>query len=202
MKKRIKFLFTIASLCFAVAVLCFGVYSATTVTYTASGTVSYEVDSVFCKIETSVHYAKDLKKSLGSVEAVTTEAGKVAAANWTATGTAIAAYDTKSDPNAAAPTAVTLDPFNFGTSSLYRITVVVTLYKQANTIKLTHNLVSKDAPNALVNTTIATAANVDNIDASTGEKTQTLTFYVALADVTTAASGGFTLTVNVAQAGA
>lgn len=205
MKKRVKFLFTIASLCFAVAVLCFGVYSATTVTYTASGTVSYEVNSVFCKINTTVEYANGVRKSLANKDAVT---AATSGATWTATADTIAEYDTgTNNPNADAPAAVTLNAFNFATSSLYKITVVVTIYKQANTIALTHDLVGKAAPdaNALVNTTLVKPDAVANIDASamTGaSETRELVFYVALADVTTAASGGFTLTVNVAQAGA
>ena len=42
-------------MCLAIAVLCFGVLAATSVTYSISGTISYEVSDVFVKINTSVY---------------------------------------------------------------------------------------------------------------------------------------------------
>ena len=52
--KKVKLFATIASLCLAIAVLCFGVFSATQITYTIGGTISYDVTDVFAKIETKV----------------------------------------------------------------------------------------------------------------------------------------------------
>ena len=42
MKRKFKLFATVASLCLSVALMAFGVYAATTVTYTVSGTVSFE----------------------------------------------------------------------------------------------------------------------------------------------------------------
>ncbi len=53
--KKLKLLLSISVMCLSLAVLCFGVFSATSVTYTISGTVSYEVTDVMVQIETKVY---------------------------------------------------------------------------------------------------------------------------------------------------
>ena len=53
--KKLKLLMSISTLCLAIMVLCFGVFSATNITYTMGGTVSYEVEDVYCKITTKVY---------------------------------------------------------------------------------------------------------------------------------------------------
>ena len=55
MKRKTKLFFSLVSLCFSLAVLCFGVYSAMQVSYTVSGSVSYEISDVFVDIETSLY---------------------------------------------------------------------------------------------------------------------------------------------------
>lgn len=55
MKKKLKLFMTVASLCLALAVLCFGVFSATQISYTIGGTISYEIEDVFVKITTKVY---------------------------------------------------------------------------------------------------------------------------------------------------
>ncbi len=55
MKRKTKLFFSLVSLCFTLAVLCFGVYSATSVNYSLSGSVSYEVNDVFVNIGTKLY---------------------------------------------------------------------------------------------------------------------------------------------------
>ena len=55
MKRKTKLFFSLASLCFSIAVLCFGVYSAMSVSYSISGSVSYEVTDAFVDITTTVY---------------------------------------------------------------------------------------------------------------------------------------------------
>ncbi len=55
MNRKFKLFFSLASLCLSVAMLCFGVYSAMSVNYSVSGTVSYEVTDVFVRIDLSVY---------------------------------------------------------------------------------------------------------------------------------------------------
>ena len=55
MNRKFKLFFSLASLCLSVAMLCFGVYSAMSVSYTVNGSVSYEVNDVFARIDLSVY---------------------------------------------------------------------------------------------------------------------------------------------------
>ncbi len=53
--KKFKLTMTVATMCLALAVLCFGVFSATNITYTIGGSISYEVNDVFATVETDVY---------------------------------------------------------------------------------------------------------------------------------------------------
>ncbi len=55
MSRKSKIFLSLASLCLSLMVLCFGVYSAVSVDYTISGSISYEVDSAFVNITTKVY---------------------------------------------------------------------------------------------------------------------------------------------------
>ena len=54
-KKRSRLFMSLVALAFCVGVMCFGVYAATSVSYTLSGHISYEVNDVFVDIETSLY---------------------------------------------------------------------------------------------------------------------------------------------------
>lgn len=56
MKKKLKLFASLASLCLSLAVLCFGVYAAIKVDYSLSGSVNYNVDNVFVKVETKLFW--------------------------------------------------------------------------------------------------------------------------------------------------
>ena len=56
MKKRARLFFTIASLCMTLSMFVFGVYSASQLTYSINGSVSYEVRDVLVTISTKVAY--------------------------------------------------------------------------------------------------------------------------------------------------
>lgn len=53
--KKLKLAMSIATMCLALMVLCFGVYSATNITYTIGGSISYEVTDVFADVTTRVY---------------------------------------------------------------------------------------------------------------------------------------------------
>ena len=57
MNRKSKLFFSLVSLCFSIAVLCFGVYSALSVSYSISGSVSYEIQDVFVELDLSVYRA-------------------------------------------------------------------------------------------------------------------------------------------------
>ena len=53
--RKFKLFATISTICLALAVFCFGVFSATQVTYTIGGSISYEVTDVFANVKTRVY---------------------------------------------------------------------------------------------------------------------------------------------------
>ncbi len=57
MSRKSKLFFSLVSLCFSIAVLCFGVYSALSVSYSISGSVSYEIKDVFVSVTRKVYRA-------------------------------------------------------------------------------------------------------------------------------------------------
>ena len=59
MNRKSKLIFSLISLCFSIAVLCFGVYSAMQVSYSVSGSVSYEVTDAFVEITTNVYASSE-----------------------------------------------------------------------------------------------------------------------------------------------
>lgn len=63
MKRKFKLFATIASLCLCLALMAFGVYAASTVKYTASGSVSFEVSDVFVTMTSKLEATVDGKKS-------------------------------------------------------------------------------------------------------------------------------------------
>ena len=80
--KRGKLILSLAMMCLSVAVLCFGVLAATSVTYTISGTISYEVKDAYVEITTKKYTttteyekASDLRTAGGQVEAGTLSLG-------------------------------------------------------------------------------------------------------------------------------
>lgn len=57
--KKMKLLMSLSMLCLSIAMLCFGVFAASSVTYTISGTISYDVKDVFCTISGKVYKKSD-----------------------------------------------------------------------------------------------------------------------------------------------
>ena len=76
--KKLKLFATISIMCLALAVLCFGVFSATQVTYTIGGSISYEVNDVFADLKTRVYASSFKDKSTLSTKVSTlAESGDV-----------------------------------------------------------------------------------------------------------------------------
>ena len=73
MKKRVKLLMTIASLCLAFAIMAFGVYAATSVTATTTSTVTFTAEDVYVNIKVEYFLsASDSDDSLGAATATYT----------------------------------------------------------------------------------------------------------------------------------
>ena len=74
MKRKFKLFATVASLCLSVALMAFGVYAASTVTYTVSGSVNYEVKHALVTVTTTADYLQ-VKGGEGGQEWVAQTAG-------------------------------------------------------------------------------------------------------------------------------
>ena len=61
MKRKFKLFATVASLCLCLALMAFGVYAASSVTYTASGSVNFTVEYVYVEAEVKVYELKNNK---------------------------------------------------------------------------------------------------------------------------------------------
>ena len=59
MRKKLKLLVSLSTFCIAIAVLCFGVFAAIKVTYTVSGTISYDVNDAWVEVNTKVYYSPE-----------------------------------------------------------------------------------------------------------------------------------------------
>lgn len=57
--KKVKLMLSLSLMCLSIAVLCFGVLAAQSVSYSISGTISYDVQDVFVEITTKVYKVQD-----------------------------------------------------------------------------------------------------------------------------------------------
>lgn len=55
--KKFKLLLSLASFMFCIAVLCFGVFSAIQVEYKTTGSINYQVEDVFTRVETQIYHS-------------------------------------------------------------------------------------------------------------------------------------------------
>ena len=72
MRKKLKLLASLSTFCLAIAVLCFGVFAAIKVTYSVSGTISYEVNDAYVEMDTVVYAGTSAVKSNGVVDNIKT----------------------------------------------------------------------------------------------------------------------------------
>ena len=219
MNRKFKLFFSLASLCISVAMLCFGVYSAMSVNYSVSGTVSYEVTDVFAKIDLSV-YRSTSTAPIGSTENSTNASKIQSAEDIVSLGfekldqfeDSVSSYnpDNPETEEVEHPgqdwTAESYDGLNFtyGTpgeqdSSAYAFYIVLDITNYGSeTINAT---VTNNTQSTTANTRFAQTDDVE-IKASNGEpySTNRIVLGLALEDATQSISdamGDFSYTVNV-----
>ncbi len=216
MNRKFKLFFSLASLCLSVAMLCFGVYSAMSVNYSVSGTVSYEVTDVFAKIDLSV-YRSMSTAPIGSADNSANASKIQSAEDITSLGfkklddfyDSVSSYDPQTG-KVESPgqdwTAESYDGLNFiyGTpgeqdSSAYAFYIVLDITNYGSeTINAT---VTNNTESTTANTRFAQTDDVE-IEASKGEpySTNRIVLGLALEDATQSISdamGDFSYTVNV-----
>ena len=176
MKRKIKVFSAIASLCLAVALMAFGVYAATQVTYTLSGTVEYSA-SIAVKAETTVEYTANEHRGFTdglktvSTLAYETEYGTHTFQNYD--------DDTKLPTTGDNYDGIAVD---LGTSSAWRITVVVSTPQTTAKVQVTEPVLTSynGDDNFII---VASADNASKEDVSNGAS-QTYIYYIYLVDAT------------------
>lgn len=81
MKKKIKLFSTVATLCLTLALMAFGVFSALTVTYKTTGTISYEIADTYVEIETRIY---STSKKFDDADTLKAKAQEFEASNFAA----------------------------------------------------------------------------------------------------------------------
>lgn len=111
--KKIKLFLSLSMLCLSIAVLCFGVFAATSVTYTISGTISYDITDVFAKINTKVFKVagvQDVTTMQTNVDTLATMTlTSIANGTYIDSGIGIDEYDTENGGNESRTLNVTMD---------------------------------------------------------------------------------------------
>ena len=216
MNRKFKLFFSLASLCLSVAMLCFGVYSAMSVNYSVSGSVSYEVTDVFVRIDLSV-YRSMSTAPIGSTENSTNASKIQSAEDITSLGfkkleqfqNSVSSYNPQTG-EVEHPGKDWKDPsydelnFTYGTpgaedSNAYAFYIVLDITNYGSeTINAT---VTNNTQSTTANTRFAQTDDVE-IKASKGEpySTNRIVLGLALEDATQSISeamGDFSYTVNV-----
>lgn len=133
MRRKFKLFATVASLCLSVALMAFGVYAATTVNYTVSGSVTYEMNDALVSIATTVTYARqgEAGNETGVSKGFSADETEVPTLSYTGTGDTVApvqSYDennVSTTPGQVSDTLSSTVDIDFGISTAWKITINV-----------------------------------------------------------------------------
>ena len=198
MKRKFKLFATVASLCLCLALMAFGVYAASSVTYTASGSVKYVVTDVFADFTINVYKASNSK---GTKRATSTD---VSTTTWDETAAVFT--DTKysynnvsgdaTNPGGIDPalkseidadgTSTGIQSLDFSVSDIYKIVIKVENKGKSGSINVKANLTGfGNDVNAHIKeegTAYGTEKELVNTSATEGNKSVEYTYYVYLLD--------------------
>ena len=178
MKRKFKLFATVASLCLCLALMAFGVYAATTVTYTASGSVKYTVADVFVDFETTTYGSNS--KGVGR-----SAVADVSSISW---GNALKNYDKVSSYNETTPDnagednsteTTALDAMDFGIHDAYKVVIKVSNKAKSGKVKVTGSVAFTTGKNF----TVVSAGTYESVEIAANENKDFI-FYVLLTDPT------------------
>ena len=202
MRKKVKLFMTIASMCLAVAVLCFGVLSATQVSYTIGGSISYEVDDVFVKINTKIYSTPNQKTESEMNTDIITLSSKTftqieAITDYTLTQTMV---EYTSNGAESSNTHTAKDSSNNGAKIDYKENAytyyIVINVENLSPSKSVYAYLSEDISlNSNANTTVATNKKQDAI--AKGETSKNIVIGFSLKDKKTSIPSDITFTSNL-----
>ena len=212
MKRKVKLFATIASLCLSIALMAFGVYAASTVTYTAKGTVTYEVTDVFVQIKTRVVGAKRGEdqptkgytgREGGLLGVATANSAWQEVPFFDSTNTPWKSYDANNNALVGDDAIKTenIGELNFADADLYKIEIQI-ISNQDQSLKVSKVEISKGSQeenNVLTNADIIEKeGNAYLIPAGVGQST-TLTFYIGIESASLVASGAWSIHIEIEQ---
>ncbi len=184
--KKTKLLLSLAMMCLSIAVLCFGVLAATSVTYSISGTISYEVNDVFVKINTSVYAIaeqQDKTTVIATVKGMESVSQENSLSINSKTYTRTQTMDEYDSTNADTGSATGIDLTYGGTKGYYTYYIVINIQNLSSskavdaiiTDKTTADLNSIKTTNLYQNNIASTQAKNIVIAYSIKDKTSSIT---------------------------
>ena len=198
MKRKFKLFATVASLCLCLALMAFGVYAATSVTYTASGSVTYTVTDIVADFTVTTYGSGT--KGIGR-EAVPTEGSGEGQVNFAK----IKDYDvvrsytgTKPvEPGQASADLGTTEiaPMDFAENDAYKIEIKVDNKAKSGNINVKAAITDIGNANATVLAKLGTYAT-DGVQIA-NQASATLVFYVLLKDPTLSIDADKTFSIKL-----
>lgn len=190
--KKMKLLMSLSMLCLSIAMLCFGVFAASSVTYTISGTISYTVNDVFCKITCNLYSVKTVTASsnLSSTATSLATSGVSDTTTYTAVGSA-SAYEVGASATTGTNSTGDL-AIQFGSvSSVERYTyyIVLTIENLAdrNFKANLSTVAAKKSETAISTVVVAQSVNLTSVVKGTAQR---IVIGCSITDKTTSISDG------------
>ena len=207
MKRKFKLFATVASLCLCLALMAFGVYAATTVTYTATGSVKYVVTDVKADFTLKVEKSntKGTKRDSSATAATLDPSADGSKITWTihVEETTKKSYDEKgniTNPGGQDPALTDMiGELDFATSDLYKITITVENKASSGSFNATSSI-SEDlttGTNAKIVPAEETYSTTREVKSGSTGKTATYVYYVFLLDPGTSISTAVSFSLQV-----
>ena len=179
MKRKFKLFATIASLCLSVALMAFGVYAATQVTYSVTGTVTYNMIDVLVSANTRLENVVGDHTGHDDISDNVQALSELTYAN-PQTGTEWRSYDQYNIADSTQETGSQNISIRFNDSTAYKLTIIVNTIQTSANVNVVASLsgVSNGANYAVV-----PAADYSSVTVTKGTPTN-LVYYIVLKDVT------------------
>ena len=207
MKRKFKLFATVASLCLCLALMAFGVYAATTVTYTASGSVKYVVTDVKADFTLKVERSstKGTKRESTATAATLDPSADGSKMTWESQVREKNKKSYDEDGNITNPGGQdpaltdTIGELDFATSDLYKITITVENKASSGSFNATSSI-SEDlttGTNAKIVPAESNYSMAKEVRSGSTGNTATYVYYVFLLDPGTSISTAVSFSLRV-----
>ena len=180
MRRKFKLFATIASLCLSIALMSFGVYAATQVTYTVTGTVTYNMVDVLVSANTTLEYVSGDHAGHADIASNISSLGELNYAN-SSNGTEWRSYNQDLIADESLDDGSQSVTISFNTSTAYRLTITINTIQSSSNVNVVATLSGVSAQD---NYAVTPAGDYSSVTVTKGVPTQ-LVYYIVLKDVTT-----------------